>query len=232
MTAGWIGYALAFVAFVLAHAVPARPTIRSRLTARLGERAYLWLYSAVSLALLYWLIIAAGRAPYVPLWPSGAWQAWLANLVMPLVVLLAAVSIGLPNPFSIGGGSGAYDPDRPGITALSRHPLLLAIVLWAALHMLANGDLAHVMLFGSFAISGVLGMAMLDRRRRRSWGPAVFAERSRNTSLWPGSAWLDGRARPSLDLLSVRRLVIAVAIYGLLLWLHPLLLGVSPLPPY
>lgn len=231
MTAGWIGYALAFVAFVLAHAVPARPTIRSRLTARLGERAYLWLYSAVSLALLYWLIIAAGRAPYVPLWPSGAWQAWLANLVMPLVVLLAAMSIGLPNPFSIDGGSGAYDPDRPGITALSRHPLLLAIVLWAALHMLANGDLAHVMLFGSFAISGVLGMAMLDRRRR-SWGPAVFAERSRNTSLWPGSAWLDGRARPSLDFLSVRRLVIAVAIYGLLLWLHPLLLGVSPLPPY
>ncbi len=232
MTAGWTGYALAFVAFVLAHAVPARPPIRSRLTARLGERAYLWLYSAVSLALLYWLVIAAGRAPYVPLWATAAWQAWLANLVMPLVVLLAALSIGRPNPFSFGGGSGTYDPDRPGITGLGRHPLLLAIVLWAVVHMLANGDLAHVLLFGIFAISGVLGMAMLDRRRRRSWGPAVFAERSRNTALWPGSAWLDGRARPNLKVLPVRRLVIAVVVYWLLLWLHPALLGVSPLPPH
>lgn len=232
MTGGWGGFGLVFLIFVLAHAVPARPTVRAKLTAWLGERRYLWLYSAVSLGLLYWLLLAAGRAPYVQLWPPAPWQAWLVNLVMPVVVLLTAASVGRPNPFSIGGGSGSYDPEQPGITALSRHPLLFAIVLWALAHMAANGDLAHVLLFGLFALMGVLGMPMLDRRRRRAWGPDVFAERARSTSLWPGAAWLTGRAQLGADLLTMRRLVLAVVAYAALLWLHPLLLGISPLPVY
>ena len=233
MTASWAGFGLAFLIFALAHAVPARPTVRSRLTAWLGERRFLRLYSAVSLGLLYWLLLAAGDAPYVQLWPPEPWQAWLVNLVMPVVVLLAAVSVGRPNPFSFGGGggSGEYDPKRPGITALSRHPLLLAIVLWALAHTAANGDLAHVLLFGLFALMAVLGMPMLDRRRRLAWGADVFAERARNTSLWPGAAWLTGRAKLDASALPVQRLMVALVVYGVLLWLHPLLLGVSPVPP-
>lgn len=232
MTDGWGGLALVSLVFALAHAVPARPTARAKLTAWLGERHYLWLYSAISLGLLYWLLLAAGSAPYVQLWPQAHWQAWLVNLVMPFVVLLAAVSVGRPNPFSFGGSSGDYDPEHLGINALSRHPLLLAIVLWALAHMAANGDLAHVLLFGLFALIGVLGMPMLDRRRRRAWGADVFAERARNTSLWPGAAWLSGRAKFGSDVLTGRRLVIAVVAYAALLWLHPLLLGVSPLQLY
>ena len=97
--------------------------------------------------------------------------------------------------------------------------------------MLANDDLAHLLLFGRFAMSGMLGMAMLDRRRggagcrrlRRAQPQHLALARQR-------LARRQGGAR--LDLRPVRRLVIAVAIYGLLLWLHPLLLGVSPLPPH
>jgi uncharacterized membrane protein len=229
MSGGWVGYALAFVVFVLAHALPARPPIRSRLTAVVGERLYLWIYSAVSLGLLYWLILAAANAPYVALWSPAPWQRWAVNLVMPVVILLVGASVGRPNPFSFGG-SGAFDPERPGITALSRHPLLLAIALWAAAHLAANGNLAHALLFGVFAVLAVLGMPMLDRRRRRAWGKPRFDDLARNTSLWPAAAWLAGRARPGADILPLRRLALGLVGYLALLTSHAWLFGVSPLP--
>ncbi len=117
-------------------------------------------------------------------------------------------------------------PGRPRITGLTRHPLLLAIGLWAAGHLVPNGDLAHVLLFGLFLAMSVLGMVALDRRRRRQWGPERFASLARNTSLAPAAAWLSGRARPGLDVLPPRRLVIAVLAYLLLLAAHPTLFGV------
>jgi uncharacterized membrane protein len=231
---GWGEYVGAFVVFVLAHVVPTRPAIRQRLTAWLGERRYLAVYSLLSLGLLYWLILAAGRASYVMLWPYAAWQLWIPNLVMPLVVLLVACGVAIANPFSFGGRTGpdalaAFDPARPGITAVSRHPLLLGIVLWAAAHAVPNGDVAHVLLFGLFALMGVVGMAVLDRRRRRQWGPDHFAERARNTALagLPAggvSGWRE--AFPPL------RVGIAVVVYLAILAVHPLLFGVSPLPPH
>jgi len=230
---GWGGYALAFLVFALAHALPARPRLRQPLVEALGERAYLWGYSLVSLGLLYWLIIAAGRAPFLPLWDFRPWQLWVPNLVMPLVVLLATAGIGAANPFSFGGDPDRpFDPDRPGIVGLTRHPLLLAIVLWAAAHVVPNGNLAHALLFGLFAAMGVLGMVMLDRRRRRQWGPRRFAELARGTSALPGAAWLGGRSAPDRSVLSGRRLLAALAAYLAIMVLHPTLFGVSPLPPH
>jgi len=232
MSAGWSEYALAFALFISAHVLPARPAIRGRLVALLGgERRHLLTYSTASLALLYWLILAAGRAPLVMLWGLAPWQLWIPNLLMPVVVLVAVAGTAVANPFSLGGsGALPFDPERPGITALSRHPLLLAIALWALGHLVPNGTLAHVLLFGSFAAFAILGMVMLDRRRRRQWGSERFAELARNTSLWPFEAWLRGRWRLRLDRLPRRRLAIAAALYLGLLGLHPLLFGVSPLP--
>ena len=86
---GWAEYGLAALLFVVAHAVPPRTTLRARLTGALGARSYLVLYSLLSLLLLYWLLVAAGRAPYVPLWDPAGWQAWIPNLVMPLALVLA-----------------------------------------------------------------------------------------------------------------------------------------------
>jgi uncharacterized membrane protein len=233
MTGGWAHYLGVFAIFVLAHVLPTRPPIRGRLVALLGERVYLWAYSAVSIGLLYWLILAAGRAPALVLWGFAAWQAWVPNLVMPVVVLLAVGGIGVANPFSFGGDSKAvFDPARPGITAVSRHPLLLAIALWALAHLVPNGTAAHVLLFGLFAAFAVFGMVMLDRRRQRQWGEARFAELARNTSLWPGEAWWRGRAGRALDTLPPQRLAIAAVVYLGLLLLHPLLFGVSPVPQF
>lgn len=228
---GWGGFAGAFAVFLLSHALPTRPALRARLVAALGERLYLATYATVSVGVLVWLIVAAGRAPYVALWPYAGWRIWLVNLVMPLACLLVAFALGAANPLSFGGGEAGFDPARPGVAGVARHPLLLALALWGGAHMLANGDLAHVLLFGGFAGFALLGMHMLDRRRQRRLGAAAWARLAANTSLWPLSALLDGRWRPRPGWGAALRLVLGFALWLALLALHPLVIGVSPLPP-
>jgi uncharacterized membrane protein len=229
--ADWAGFATAFGVFLLSHAVPARPALRARLVAVLGERLYLAAYATVSVGALAWLIVAAGRAPYVALWPYAIWRVWLVNLGMPLACLLVAFAVGAANPLSFGGPAAGFEPAHPGVAGVARHPLLLALALWGGLHTLANGDLVHVALFGGFTGFAVLGMRMLDRRRRRQLGPAVWARLAANTSTWPLAALIDGRWKPRPRLRDALRLVLGLALWLALLALHPRLIGVSPLPP-
>ena len=60
---GWFEFALAFVVFFLSHSLPVRPPLRPRLQARLGASGFTLAYSALSLAVLSWLIgrVARGR---------------------------------------------------------------------------------------------------------------------------------------------------------------------------
>ncbi|MGO9171923.1 MAG: NnrU family protein [Rhodomicrobium sp.] len=228
---GWAEFAAALGAFLASHIMPARPAIRRSLRARLGGTAFTVLYSAVSLALLVWLIAAAGYAPRIELWSFEPWQRWVPNIVMPFACLLVAFGIAAPDPFSIAGRAGAgFDPKRPGIAGITRHPLLWAITLWAAAHLVPNGDLAHVILFGMFAAFGIAGMFALDARKRREWGSELWEQRTAATSLVPFAAVLSGRFRGAGLRTDPRHLIAALALYLALISLHPLVIGVSPLP--
>jgi uncharacterized membrane protein len=231
LAAGWGEFTAALAIFLISHILPARPPVRRFLHAALGARGYTILYSAISLAIFAWLIGAAGRAPRVQLWDFEPWQLWVPNMAMPFACLLIAYGIGAPGSFSIAGKSGAtFVPERPGIAGITRHPLLWAVTLWAAAHIVPNGDLAHAVLFGLFAAFGLAGMAALDRRRRREWGAALWAKRSAHTSLVPFLAVLAGRFRGAGLGLDPIRAAAAVALYVTLLLSHPAVIGVSPLP--
>jgi uncharacterized membrane protein len=229
--AEWAQFAAALVAFLATHSVPARPAVRRRLRERLGGRTYMVLYSIVSLAVFTWLIAAANTAPRIPLWRFESWQLWVPNIVMPAVCLLIAYGFASPDPFSLTGlNRAAFDPNRPGIAGITRHPILWAVTLWASAHLVANGELAHVILFGLFALFGLAGMFIFDARKRREWGPDLWAERTAHTSLVPFAAVLAGRfsgaglrARPV-------PLAVALVLYLSLILLHPHIIGVSPLP--
>ena len=91
----------ALAVFVLAHAVPARPVLRGRLVDALGRRTYLALYSALSLALLAWLISAAIRAPEIVIWEQASWRATLALISVPLALVLIFAGLIKPNPLSV-----------------------------------------------------------------------------------------------------------------------------------
>lgn len=227
----WGEFALAFLAFLASHVLPARPRLRAALCNLAGESVYIAVYSTVSLIVLGWLITSAGRAPFVEVWAFAPWQMWVPNIAMPAACLLIAFGVGAANPFSFGGrNASAFDPERPGIAGVSRHPLLLAIVLWAAAHAAPNGDLAHVLLFGVFAVAGVAGMLAIDGRMRSRMGPHEGQRLAAHTSLLPCSALLTGRWRPDPRLLSWHRLALATLLYAGLVLLHQPVIGVSPLP--
>lgn len=170
---GWGEYLAAWAFFLGAHMIPALPGPRGWLVGRLGRRGYLAAFSLLSIALLYWLIVAAGRAPYVPLWDQPGWSRWLVNIAMPVAILVAALGAGM---------SG----------------LVAAFTLWAGAHQVANGDLAHALFFGGMLIFALTGLL-------RSGLPGAFRV-----------TW--------------QRLLLAAVIWATFLHLHPLVIGVSPLP--
>jgi uncharacterized membrane protein len=221
----WFGFALAFVGFFLGHSVPVRPPFRPILVRMLGAAGFGAAYSALSVAILAWLIVEAERAPFVPVWNWAPWQNHFVLATMLPVCLIVALSVGRPNPFSFGGARNAtFDPARPGIVRLARHPLLVALALWSGAHLVANGDLAQVLLFGTFFTFALFGSRLVDRRRRREMGQR-----------WD-LLWEKVLARPLGDALfppsreTVLRIASGVAIYVILIALHPIVIGVDPIP--
>ncbi len=220
----WAGFAGIFALFFATHSVPVRPSIKSRITAKIGPRGFGISYSILSIGMLTLLIWSAGKAPYVELWPQAVWQRHVVHLGMLIVCLILAFSIGRPNPFSFGGArNDRFDPTRPGIVRITRHPILLALALWAGLHLLPNGDLAHVLLFGVLGSFAIVGRALINRRKRREMGAgrwsdlnaAVGNARVINSPLsWAGVAV---------------RIISAIAGFAALLALHPVVIGVPAL---
>jgi uncharacterized membrane protein len=164
-----IEFLAALLVFLLAHSLPARLGLKERLVARIGRRGYMAGYSLLSLALLAWIIDAARRAPYAPLWDPAPWQALVPLLSMPVAFVLLVAGLAQPNPLSISLRAG----EEPGaVVALTRHPVLWGFLIWALAHVPPNGDVVSLVLFGGMALFAALGMPLLDRRARRRLGEA------------------------------------------------------------
>lgn len=93
------------------------------------------------------IVVGFGRAPFVHLWSPPSWARDVAIFVMP-IALTSLV--------------GAYLPSN--LKRFVRHPMLIGVSLWAAVHLLANGDLASLMLFGSLGAFAVFDMVSANRR--------------------------------------------------------------------
>ncbi|WP_417526150.1 NnrU family protein [Marinovum sp.] len=221
---GWTGFTAIFAAFFLTHSLPLRPAVKSGLVRRLGPRRFTLAYSAVSLMMLALLIWAAGEAPYVELWPQMDWHRHTVHRGMLAVCLMLALSLGRPNPFSFGGmHNDRFYPARPGLVRWIRHPVLVALALWAGLHLLVNGDLAHVILFGVLGSFAVAGQGLVNRRKRREMG----------TSAWQALRATVREAPPLHPPVSwtglLLRLAAGIAAFVALLAAHPFVIGVSAL---
>ncbi len=120
---------------------------RARLVARLGEGAYKGLYAALTLAGFLFIVIGMGKAPMVPLWQPPEWGPYAARWIMPFALVLLA---------------GAYIPGN--FKRFSAHPMLWAVTLWALVHLLSNGDLAGLLLFGAFGLYALYAMWSQNRR--------------------------------------------------------------------
>jgi len=214
----WGEFIAAFVAFFLSHSIPVRPTVKSRIVAKTGALGFALLYSALSIAILTWIIIAAGRAPFIEIWGWAAWQNHLPLTGMLVAIVIVTMAFGQPNPLSFGGWNNqTFDPDNSGLIGWIRHPLLVALLIWAGTHLIPNGNLAHVIVFGLFAGFSILGMAIIDRRARRILG----AENWQHLSTTRRSLTLTRRG--------ITRIALGVLIYLAALYSHEWVIGVSPL---
>ena len=169
------------------------PEWRGAQIAQRGEPVWKGFYAVVSLASFGLLIYGYGLArqsPVVLYTPPGAARHISLLLMLPFFPLLFA----------------AYLPGR--IKAAAKHPMLLAVKLWALAHLLANGTLHDVILFGSF-----LAWAVADRisvkRRIAARGPAMAP------------------ASPVNDVIAVVGGLVVYAVF--VMWAHLKLIGVAPL---
>jgi len=204
--------------------------LRAALVARLGERGYLVLYSLVAAVALGWLIGAWARAPYVELWPPGPALAGVPLLVVPVALVLLVGGLTTPNPTAVGASAdllAAREPVR-GVFRITRHPFMWGVGLWAGAHILANGDLASLILFGSLGALALLGTLLIDRkyaaRRGADWQRFAAA-----TSNLPLAAVVAGRQRLVLTEIGWWRLALALVLFVVLLALHARLFGGAPL---
>jgi uncharacterized membrane protein len=167
----------------------AMPERRASLIRRYGPGLWKIAYSVLSLLGLVLIIVGFGMARQHPvvLYVPPAWLRHLTFLLMlPVFPLLLA----------------AYLPGA--IRRRTRHPMLAAVKCWAAAHLLANGLLVHVLLFGSFLLWAVLDRISL---RDRASPPAAGLPASRYN-----------------DLVAV---VLGLLLYGLMVWRgHALIIGV------
>ena len=161
---------VATAAFLLTHFVTSTP-LRAKLVGAIGEWPYRGLYSLVALVTLVWMIWAYAAAPREVLW-NGMRE--LPRLVMPLAFILIACGY-WRNPTMVGADNllKSEDPAR-GIIRITRHPIMWGIMLWAAAHILARGELRAAVFFGGLLLLAALGTILIDRRKACQSGfPAV-----------------------------------------------------------
>lgn len=228
---GWLEFTVALALFLSTHFLPTRRKLRDRLIATMGRRTYFSVYGLVSLLVVVWLVAAAGRAPFLPIWWQAEWHRWVPVFTMPIAILLAVLGTGSAYPHTLGGRRSApFDPKEPGIAALTRHPLLWSLVLWSLAHLVANGDVAHVILFGGFAVLSLGAMPIFDRRGRCATEATEWEAIRQRTSLLSLRPLVDGgwlrRNRGTL----LRAVAIAAVLYLLIIVLHEPVIGVSPAP--
>ena len=183
---------LGLIVFIGVHLVPTSPPARASLVARLGEGGYkgaFGLASLIGFALIVWgMGLARGSAADIQLWTPPTWTKHIAFALM----WLSFVSL-----------VAAYVPSH--IRDRLKHPMLVSIKIWALAHLIANGNLSGLILFGVF-----LAWAVYDRisvKKRNAPGP--LGERH------------GGVAQ---DVIVV--VVGTLAYLAMFKWGHPLLLGI------
>jgi uncharacterized membrane protein len=219
----------ASAAFFFLHMLPGT-RLRSRLIVLGGEQVYLALFSLASACAIWWMVHTFNAAPYGgKLWVApAAWQ-WLKAAVILFAYILIICGMFTPNPYTPGA---ANIPEKgfagDGIFAITRHPLMWGIAIWAFAHMISQPNLRGFAFFGGFAATALIG-SWLQQRRKRAGLPGWAAFEAK-TSFWPFAAMLEGRTTLSIGTIGWWKIAVAAGIWALLLYFHQSWFGAQPLP--
>ncbi len=218
---------LAAVVWIGVHiGIAGTPRVRDRVVASIGDMPFRGLFSVLSIAAIVFLVRAWSTSPTEPVWFTPDWLRWILVVAMLPAFLLFVASVSQPNPTMIGPPGVAARPPR-GMTRVTRHPMLWSFAIWAAVHVIANGDSASIVFFGAFLVTALAGMPSIDAKLARR-DPATWQALSAATSIVPFAAIVAGRNRFVPREFGWLTLAIAVVGWFVMLLLHPLLFGTAP----
>jgi len=177
---------IGIILFFGMHLVPSVRGLRDRLIASFGKKGYMALYVIVSLVGIVLIGNGFATAEIVPVYTPPAWGRDVVFVVMAVsFVLFAAGDM------------------KSNVKRFTRHPMLWGVVLWSSVHLTVNGNLAEIVLFGSFLLFSFIAMFTANQR----------------------GATLQQEQLPfKKDIMVIVGGVVVYAIFAK--WLHPLLIGV------
>ncbi len=223
--------ALAGFLFLALHLGVSGTRLRDTVVGMIGEGPYMGLFSLASLAGIVWLSTAynaASAESYVETWGQLANLHILASVIMLFAFLIGVPGILTPSPTGVGG-EGQLDQEEPakGMTRITRHPFLWGTLLWALAHLMVNGDLASLLMFGTFIILTYFGTLSIDAKRQRKLGDKwdAFAAKTSNV---PFMAIAQGRNSLNIGEIGWWRIAVALILYLVFFGAHGWMFGVMP----
>jgi uncharacterized membrane protein len=215
---------IAISLFVGGHEILSHP-LRAPLVARLGEKGFALLYSVVALGSLFWAVQLWKAIPPDRLWTVPAWVHLLAIVLMLFAAILFVGSVTAPNPALMGMPAGG----RPrGVQRITRHPMMWSFAIWAFVHIVMSADSRTIVLASGIATLALFGAFMQDGKKKAQ-NPA-YGDHMRATGFVPFGAQLTGKATWGTAVPGLVATLGGLALWALLLWAHPLVIGVPALP--
>lgn len=201
------------VTFVVGHFVLSHP-LRAFLVGLLGEKVFLALYSLVQLAVFAWIVVA-----FRDVGPGGAlmWNGqsstmWAIASLLTFVSLVLLVGSFKGNPALPATNPGAISNAKPyGVFALTRHPMMWGIAIWALAHVLVSPNARTTITATSMAILALFGSYLQDRKKEALLGQAWNGWESR-TSFAPRWRYIGA--------VGLSTWLVAAAAWLVLTWAH------------
>ncbi|MCH8261819.1 MAG: NnrU family protein [Proteobacteria bacterium] len=188
-------FILGLIMFFGIHMLPFYPEYRALLIEKIdndmidGEGLYKVIFAVISLLGLIFIGIGKGSMEFIGLWNTPIFFRYITVVLIPVAFILMVA---------------AYTPNN--IKRYVPHPMLTGVIIWGATHIMVNGDVAAIILFGSFVVYSVVAIKLANRR--------LYDKNSQQDTQEKIPVVKDA-------------IVIGIAMFGflLLLWLHKPLFG-------
>lgn len=212
------------IAFLALHMGISSTPLRGKLIDSLGQKGYLGLYSLLAITALGVMIYSYGSIDQSDhVWLPGTVSYQITKVFVLVAIILLVMGTMTKNPTAVMM-EDAINQDIKGILKITRHPTQWAILLYSIGHLIANGDTASIVLFGTLAIMSGVGMLAMDYRKK-AIHDEKWQEFYSSTSTLPFAAILSGKTKLQLSELNWVAMVIGIALYGSLYWLHDMVSG-------
>lgn len=219
---GWLIVAIS--AFVGGHELLSHP-LRAPLVARIGERGFTIVYALVAFSTLGWAVQLWKAITPDRLWMAPVWLHLVCIVLMAFAAILFVGSVTAPNPALMGMPAGG----RPrGVQRITRHPMMWSFAIWGFVHIVLSADSRTIVLASGIITLALFGAAMQDGKKKAQ--NPTYGEHMAATGFAPFGAQFRGRAKWGSAVPGLVATVGGLALWAVLLWGHPRVIGVPALP--